>query len=211
LVEAVKGNRFQYLYEVLQQDILTVLLIKIRHWGEATPLFFSCSFINLHNLFHFILASMPVTPLIWSSVTKCSLWGFDRSRLRISFPFMRAATSTPCCRYMAFGARSVFIFPSIFSIFSRIRILYHHSYQSKLKQLHSKSQARHRPCRVRRMVYYKRGAAEKIQAIILPSGGCLARCRKLVAGTENHQSKLKQLHSKSQARHRACRVMKTYG
>ncbi len=76
------------------------------------------------------------------------LEGFDRSRLSISFPFMRAASSAPYCCYTAFGARSVLIFPSIFSIFSRIRILYHHSYQSKLKQLHSKSQARHRPCRV---------------------------------------------------------------
>jgi hypothetical protein len=102
---------------VLQQDILTVLLEEIRHWSEATPLCFSCSFINLHNSFHFILASMPVTPLIWSSVTKCSLWGFDRGRLSISFPVMRAATSSPCCRYMAFGARLVFIFPSIFSYF----------------------------------------------------------------------------------------------
>jgi hypothetical protein len=126
LVKAVKGNRFKYLYLVLQQDLLTVLLEEIRHWGEATPFVFLMSF-NLHHSFHFILASVPVTPLIWSSVTKCSLWGFDRSRLSISFPFMRAATS--CCRYMLFGARSVFIFPSIFSIFSRIRI-------------------RHRPCRV---------------------------------------------------------------
>ncbi len=149
LVKAVKGNRFKYLYLVLQQDILTVLLEEIRHWGEETLLFFSCSFINLHNSFHFILASMPVTPLICSSVTKCSLWGHDRIRLSISFLFTRAATSTPCCRYIAFGAHSVFILPSIFSILSRIRILYHHrSYQSKLKQLHSKSQARHRPCRV---------------------------------------------------------------
>jgi hypothetical protein len=136
LVKAVKGNRFKYLYLVLQQDLLTVLLEEIRHWGEATPFVFLMSF-NLHHSFHFILASVPVTPLIWSSVTKCSLWGFDRSRLSISFPFMRAATS--CCRYMLFGARSVFIFPSIFSIFSRIRILYHHSYQSKLKQLHSRA------------------------------------------------------------------------
>jgi hypothetical protein len=126
-----------------------VLLEEIQHLaGVKQPLFFLCSFINLHNSFHFILASMPVTPLIWSSVTKCFLWGFDRSRLSISFPFMRAATSPPCCRYMAFGARSVFILPSIFSIFSRIRILYHHSYQSKLKQLHPNSRARHRPCRL---------------------------------------------------------------
>jgi hypothetical protein len=146
LVKAVKGNRLKYLYLVLQQDILTVLLEEIRHWGEATPFVILMSFINLHNSFHFILASVPVTPLIWSSVTKFSLWGFDRSRLSISFPFMRAATS--CCRYMLFGARSVFIFPSTFSIFSRIRILYHHSYQTKLMQLHSKSRARHRPCRV---------------------------------------------------------------
>ena len=116
LVKAVKENRFKYLYLVLQQDLLTVLLEEIRHWGEATPFLFLMSF-NLHHSFHFILASMPVTPLIWSSVTKCSLWGFDRSRLSISFPFMRAATSSPCCRYMAFGARSVFIFPSIFSYF----------------------------------------------------------------------------------------------
>jgi hypothetical protein len=40
LVEAVKGNRFKYLYLVLQQDILTVLLEEIRHWGEATPFLF---------------------------------------------------------------------------------------------------------------------------------------------------------------------------
>jgi hypothetical protein len=40
LVEAVKGNRFKYLYLVLQQDILTVLLEEIRHWGEATPFVF---------------------------------------------------------------------------------------------------------------------------------------------------------------------------
>jgi hypothetical protein len=40
LVKAVKGNRFKYLYLVQQQDILTVLLEDIRHWGEATPFVF---------------------------------------------------------------------------------------------------------------------------------------------------------------------------
>ncbi len=140
LVKAVKGNRFKYLYSVLQQDLLTVLLEEIRHWGEATPL-----------VLMFLRKFAQLIPF-HTRINAChasDLEGFDRSRLSTSFPFMRAATSTLCCHYMAFGARSVFIFPSIFSIFSRIRILYHHrSYQSKLKQLHSKSQARHRPCRV---------------------------------------------------------------
>jgi hypothetical protein len=40
LVKAVEGNRFKYLYLVQQQDILTVLLEDIRHWGEATPFVF---------------------------------------------------------------------------------------------------------------------------------------------------------------------------
>jgi hypothetical protein len=40
LVEAVKGNRFKYLYLVQHQEILTVFLEDIRHWGEATPFVF---------------------------------------------------------------------------------------------------------------------------------------------------------------------------
>jgi hypothetical protein len=40
LVKAANGNRFKYYYLVLQQDILTVLLEEIRHWGEATPFVF---------------------------------------------------------------------------------------------------------------------------------------------------------------------------
>jgi hypothetical protein len=113
LVGAVKGNRLKYLYFVLHQDFLTVLLEEIRHWGEATRFVF---LVFLHQFAQLIpfhtRINAPVTLLSWSSVTKCSLWGFDLSRLSNCFPFMIAATSTPCCRYMAFGARSVFIFPS---------------------------------------------------------------------------------------------------
>jgi hypothetical protein len=40
LLEAVKGNRFKYLYLVQHQEIITVLLEDIRHSGEATPFVF---------------------------------------------------------------------------------------------------------------------------------------------------------------------------
>jgi hypothetical protein len=56
---------FKYLYLVLQQDILTVLLGEFRYTvGVNQPLlFFSFSFNNLHNLFQFILTLMPFVPL----------------------------------------------------------------------------------------------------------------------------------------------------
>jgi hypothetical protein len=110
LVEAVKRNRFKYLYLVLQQDILTVLLEEIRHWGKATPsvfLMFLHQFAQLK--FHFILASMPVTPLIMSSVTKCSVWVFDRSRLSISFPFIRAVNLAVATWHLVIARYSSFL------------------------------------------------------------------------------------------------------